>query len=183
MKLNWIYRLSALVCVLLISGLDLNAAPNAQFKLDGITGDSTLPEYAADHVEVYGYNHEVIAPIDLATGQASGKRQHRPFKILKRLSRNSSQFANAWTRNQAIRSAEFKVFGNDPDTGERLQIYVYKFTNLRIISIRDWTANTFDPNTAAQPSYQEISFVYQTIEWQALPDGPVAQDSWAGAQQ
>lgn len=183
MKLNWVHRLSAFVCVLLISGLDANAALNPQFKIDGILGDSTQAQYADDHVEVYGYNHELIAPFDMATGQATGKRQHRPFKFLKRMSRNSSQFANLWTKGQVIRSAEFKVLGNDSNTGETQQIYVYRFTNLRIISIRDWTANTFDPNTAGQPNYQEISFVYQTIEWQSLPDGPVAQDSWAGTQQ
>lgn len=182
MKLNWIHRLSALICVLLISGLDVNGALNSQFKIDGILGDSLVTEYADDHVEVYGYNHEVIAPVDLATGQASGRRQHRPFKILKRMSRNSSQFANLWSKNQVIRNAEFKVFANNLDTGVIEQIYVYRFTNLRIVSIRDWTANTLDSTTANHPTYQEISFVYQSVEWQSLPDGPIAQDSWTTQQ-
>ena len=181
MKINLFHRLCALLCVLLLSGIDLGAAISPQFKIHGITGDSTFSEYP-DHVEVHGYNHEVTSPIDLATGQATGKRQHRPFKILKRLSGNSSQFANAWVRNEVIRSAELKVLGNSPITGEVQIIYAYRFTNIRIISIRDWVVNNLEPNPATLPPLQEISFVYQTIEWQSMPDGPVTQDTWAGAQ-
>jgi type VI secretion system secreted protein Hcp len=34
--------------------------------------------------EVYGYDFLVQSPRDPATGQASGKRQHQPVKIIKR---------------------------------------------------------------------------------------------------
>ena len=176
MKTNWFYRLCALVCVLFISGIDATAALNAYFKADDILGDSVMQGYE-DYTEVHGYNHEVTAPVDVQTGQATGRRQHRPFKILKRISINSPQFENVLVKNQVIPSAEFKLLRANPNTGRNEAYYIYRFTNVRIVSVRDWAPNNQDLSVAAYPHLQEISFVYQAISWE-VPGGPVAEDSW-----
>jgi type VI secretion system secreted protein Hcp len=177
MKMNPLYRVCALLCVLLISGFDVSAALNAYFKADGISGDSTRTGWQ-DYLEVNGFSHEVIAPIDAQSGQATGKRQHKPFKILKEISKNSPQFETFLISGRPIANAELKLL-RASQTGQEENYYIYKFKGVRIISVRDWMANNNDPNAVRYPHLQEITFVYQSIEWQSLPDGTSALDDWS----
>ena len=176
MKVNMIHRLCALLCVLLISGFDATAALNAYFRADNISGDGTRKGFE-NYTEINGYNHEVSSPFDPQTGLATGKRQHRPFKILKELSRSSIDFHNAWVKNQTLKSAELKLY-RPGATGVEVHYYTYRFVGVRVVSIRDWMPNNNDSSVASFPHMQEISFTYDTIEWEFVSGGVIATDSW-----
>lgn len=178
MKMKITHRLCALVCVLLISGFDASAALNAYFKADTITGDATRAGFE-DFTEVNGYNHEVSSPYDPQTGLATGKRQHRPFKILKEISRSSVDFESAWVKGQTLKSAELRLY-RPSQTGLDVNYYTYRFVGVRIVSIRDWMPNNRDSSVLSIPHTQEISFTYDTIEWEFVPGRAAATDSWSG---
>jgi type VI secretion system secreted protein Hcp len=170
-------RLCALLCVFLMSGIDAVAALNAYFKADTITGDSTRANLES-FTEINGYNHEVSAPFDPQTGLATGKRQHRPFKIVKEISRSSVDFHNAWVQGQTLKSAELRLY-RQSQTGQEVNYYTYRFVGIRIVSIRDWMANNNDSNVLSLPYMQEISFTYDTIEWTFVQGGVTATDHWS----
>jgi len=179
MKIKMPHRLCALFCAFLISGLDATAALNAYFKADLISGDGTRKGFE-NYTEINGYNHEVSSPFDPQTGLPTGKRQHRPFKIIKELSRSSIDFHNVWVRGQTLKGGELKLYRLG-STGVEVNYYTYRFTGIRIVSIRDWMANNNDSAVANLPHMQEISFTYDTIEWDFPSGGVTATDSWAPA--
>ena len=176
MKISIIHRLCALLCVFLISGLDAGAALSAYFKADTITGDSPRQGLQA-YTEVNGYNHEVSSPFDPATGLATGKRQHRPFKIVKEVSRSSIDFRNTWVRGQTLKNAELRLY-RQAQTGQEVNYHTYRFIGIRIVSIRDWMPNNRDSAVLNLPHMQEISFTYDTIEWEYVDGGVAATDTW-----
>jgi len=180
MKIKLIHRLCALLCVLLISGFDASAALNAYFKASNITGDVTRAGLE-DFTEVNGYNHEVIAPFDPQTGLATGKRQHRPFKIVKEISRSSVDFQNALVKGQTLKNAELRLY-RQLQTGQEVNYYTYRFIGIRIVSIRDWMPNNNDTAVLQLPHMQEISFTYDTIEWEFVNPSAVATDTWSQSQ-
>jgi type VI secretion system secreted protein Hcp len=176
MKTKLSHRLCALVCALLISGFDASAALNAYFKATGITGDVTRPGLE-DFTEVNGYNHELIAPFDPSTGLATGKRQHRPFKIVKEITRSSIDFENTLVQGQTLKNAEIRLYRQN-QVGQDINYYTYRFVGVRIVSVRDWMPNNKDPAVVQFPHMQEISFTYETIEWEYVNGGFKATDTW-----
>lgn len=64
---------------------DADAALNAQLELKGQkTGKlkaSGAKRGKSAGIEVLAFTHEIRSPRDSATGQATGKRQHKPFKV------------------------------------------------------------------------------------------------------
>ena len=152
------------------------AAYESYFRADDISGDSIRTAWTG-HTAVIGYTHEVSAVRD-SNGQPTGKRQHAPFKILKEVSVNSPQFAGKLVRNQAIATADLLLMKTDAN-GVEINHYTYHFTGVKILSIRNWVANSA---AAASATYdtrelEEISFTYETIEWESLTARRSATDS------
>jgi len=176
MKTTFMHRLCALFCAFLISGFDASAALNAYFQATDIRGDSSRSAWQG-YVEIVGYNHEISSPFDPQTGLTTGRRQHRPFKILKELSASSVDFETALTKGKTLANVQLKLVRQSP-TGQEIVYYIYRFTNARIVSVRDWMPNNRDASTSQFPQMQEISFTYETIEWEAQPSGFTATDSW-----
>ena len=164
------------MCVFLISGFDVGAALNAYFRADTIPGDS-MRKGLESFTEVNAYNHEVSSPFDPATGLASGKRQHRPFKIVKEVSRSSIRLQDAWTKGLTLKSAELKLY-RPSSLGAEVNYYTYRFIGIRIVSIRDWMANNNDSAVASLPHMQEITFTYDTMERVFVETGEIAADTW-----
>lgn len=165
------------MCVFLISGFDAGAALNAYFRADTIPGDS-MRKGLENFTEVNGYNHEVSSPFDPATGLATGKRQHRPFKIVKEVSRSSIALRDAWIKGLTIKNAELRLY-RPSQIGAEVNYFTYRFVGIRIVSIRDWMANNNDAAVVNLPHMQEITFTYDTIEWVYMETGEAATDTWS----
>lgn len=161
----------------LLVGARAAAAPEvvqAYFKADNIPGDATRARWES-YVNLIGYSHEVVTPRDPASGLPTGKRQHKPFTILKENSANSPVFHQAQIKNTVIPKAELILVKLNPNgDGTEIIAYTYRFTNVRIVSIRDWMPNSTEHLTGA-PYPQEIAFTYSTIEWDS--GKAVASDS------
>lgn len=177
MKTKLTRHLCALLCVFFISCFDAGAGLSAFFKATNITGDSQRVG-REEFTEVSAYNHEVISPFDPQTGLLTGKRQHRPFKIVKEVTRSSVDFENALVKGQTLKTAELRLFRIAPD-GREENYYIYRFIGVRIVSVRDWMPNNRDPSADSFSYMQEISFTYDTIEWEYVDGGVTATDIWA----
>ncbi len=71
--------------------MSIDAAKQGKFK-----GEGRDPQKIA----ASGYSQEVNSPRDLATGQASGKRQYQPVYITKEAGASSPQFFQACISNE-----------------------------------------------------------------------------------
>lgn len=128
-------------------------------------------------IEVIQLQHEIISPRDPATGQASGRRQHKPFVIRKELDKSSPLLFKALVTGDPLSSVELKFFLTDPKGLEKLY-YTIKLTNAHISSIQTALPDARNPALSQYKVYEEIAFTYQKIEWTWVDGGVSASDDW-----
>ena len=101
-------------------------------------------------VQVSGYSHEIVSPRDIATGQATGKRQHKPLTIVKQWSGTTPLLLNALITNEVLQKVEITLsHGSTP----------FARVTLRDASISDYSVSN---------ETESWSFTYQRITWESL---------------
>lgn len=129
-------------------------------------------------IQVFAFSHEVVSPRDPATGQATGKRQHQPFRCVLAQSKATPLLFAALAKNEKIPKVTINFFKASQTSGVETLYYKIELTNASLSSVRPWMANVKDPTVANFGSQVEIAFVYEKITWTAT-DGPVtSEDSW-----
>jgi type VI secretion system secreted protein Hcp len=130
------------------------------------------------------YRHEIKSPRDVATGQASGKRQHGPILITKEWGASSPQFFQALVTNEVLKSVLFEFFHTTPDGLEEVY-HTVKLTNATISSIRYMTGSDGESSNSSKHSgaydtheLEEVGFTYQRIELENKPGKTSAEDDW-----
>src|SRR5207237_380983 len=84
--------------------------------------------------EVLGFAYGVSSPRDAATGQASGKRIHKPLIITKELDKSSPILFQALVTNEVLPEVNFQ-FTRAGSDGKEIQYYTIKLTNATISEI------------------------------------------------
>ncbi len=161
-------------------------ALNAYLKLKGAKqGDikgSVTQKGREGMIAVHSFDHEITSPRDSASGQATGKRQHRPFTITKEIDKSTPLLHKALTDNEVITSWELKCFAPRTSAagggGQEVNHFTIKLTNASISDIVDIMENNLIPDDAKLPLMQQISFTYQKIEWTWVDGGISSQDDW-----
>src|ERR1051326_3029705 len=92
---------------------------------------------------------ETISPRDLATGQASGKRQHKPILITKEWDAASPQLFSALVNNEILKSVLFEFVKTNAQ-GAEFVYHTVKLTNASVSDIKayldltDTTGDAYD---------------------------------------
>lgn len=127
---------------------------------------------------VLSFAYEVSSPRDVATGQASGKRQHKPIVITKEWGPASPQLFQACVTNEVLKSVVLN-FSRTNASGEEEVYYTIKLTNATVSGIRQYTP---DPQKSlGTVPLEEVSFTFQKIEMESVDGKTVAMDDWMGA--
>ncbi len=108
-----------------------------------------------------GMSHEIVSPRDAASGQATGKRQHKPFTIVKEWDKATPLLLNALTTNETLTSV---LIGLLKPNGQ--QFATIKLTNAQL---SHYVANGLT---------EHWSFTYQKITWTHVDGGTTAEDDW-----
>jgi len=161
-------------------------ALNAYLKLTGQKqGDiqgSVTQKGREGKIMVIAVSHEIISPRDEISGQATGKRQHKPFVITKELDKSTPLLFKALVTNENITSWELQFFGAKTKSGTGAGIetnnYTVKLTNANIAGIKSIMLNNKDPELVKFAPYEEIEFTYEKIEWTWIDGGITATDDW-----
>lgn len=131
---------------------------------------------------IIAVSHEVLSPRDSASGQATGKRQHKPFVITKELDKSSPLLYKALINNENISEWELQFWTPQVAAatcvGAERQHYTVKLTNARICDIKFSMLNNKNPELARFAEFEEIAFTYQKITWTWNDGGIKAQDDW-----
>lgn len=161
-------------------------ALNAYLKITGskqgnIKG-SCIQKGKEGLIEVIAFDHEIISPRDAATGQATGKRQHKPLVITKELDKSTTSLLKALIQNEALTSFELKFFapnklGTAGGQGTQVNHFTIRVKNAFIVNIKTIMPNNKNPDLTKYAEYEEWSFVYEEIEWVWTEGGSSASDS------
>lgn len=154
-----------------------HAADPTYLQVSGINGEMTQAGREG-WFEVYGWNHEVVSPRDAATGLPTGKRQHRPFRMVLLHSDGIVDLIKAMVDNTSIPKTTINLWRAD-STGAEQKYFQYELQNVRVTSVRPWQPNKADRAAADYPQMVEISFTYQKIIWSNGDGSVVAEDTWS----
>ncbi|HET7467707.1 MAG TPA: type VI secretion system tube protein TssD [Candidatus Dormibacteraeota bacterium] len=138
-----------------------------QFK-----GDTLAGKGASSTIAVVAYQYSVTSPRDLATGQASGKRQHHPVVITHELGNSSPQFFEAIVTNEVLDKVVINFAKTDASG---------KLTTFYVVTLRDATVSEFKQYSSGNSVLEDISFTFRQIEQQDKTDNITVIDSWVAA--
>jgi type VI secretion system secreted protein Hcp len=133
---------------------------------------------AADKIAGVRFLAETISPRDAATGQASGKRQHKPITITKEWGAASPQLFQALVDNEVLKSVLFEFVKTNAQ-GKEFVYHTIKLTNATVSDIKsylDLTDTTGDPYDAHE--LEDVSFTFQKIEIENKEAKTSASDDW-----
>jgi type VI secretion system secreted protein Hcp len=145
-----------------------------------IQGDSTQTSLGrANSIECLYFEHAVQTAQVAGSGLATGRRTYDPIRIVKRIDKASVLLAKALVQNQVVEGV-FKFFRPSPTgDGTTEQFYTLSFKQGRIASFQQVTPETFDPESAAYPELEEVTFVFRTIRWEYVKGAITFADSWS----
>ncbi len=131
------------------------------------------------------YRHEIKSPRDIATGQASGKRQHGPISITKEWGASSPQIFQSLVTNEILKSVLFEFIQTTPEGAEEIY-HTIKLVNATVSQVRYMTGGqTVEGSGSAKHSasydtheLEEVSFTYQRIEIENKNGKTAAFDDW-----
>jgi len=177
-------KLFSLTVLLIVLSVTAANATNFYMQIDGtkqgkFKGESVKPNFT-DFMECVKFYYEVKSPRDVATGQASGKRQHRPITITKEWGAASPQIFQALTTNEVLKSVVIKFVKVNSDNIEEVYQTITlsnaQISDIKYIKDYDLTGNQTFVNQSGE--FEEISFTFQKIQIDNVQGKTTANDDW-----
>ena len=160
----------------------LNAFLTLQGKKQGAIKGSVTQKGREGTIMVIEAKHEVLVPMsNTGGGAAVGKRVHKPFVITKELDKSSVLLYQAMVNMEELTTWELKFYtpgGTASSAGMEKQHYTVRLSNVFITDIRFTLPNTKNTDTAKLNPYEEIEFIYQSIEWVWVDGNITTTDQW-----
>ncbi len=126
----------------------------AATKQGTLNGEARAPHEHELAVVEFGY--ELSSPRDLASGQASGKRQHRPVVITKECGPATPQLFQACITNEVFESVVLDCYGSDGTSTDAL-VHTVKLTHAAVSQFHQFT----DPRLGL---LERVSLTFEKIE-------------------
>jgi type VI secretion system secreted protein Hcp len=131
------------------------------------------------------FAHSIKSPRDVATGRASGKRQHGPITFTKEWGASTPQLMQALCTNEMLPSVAFE-FIHTNDMGQEEVYYKITLTNATVSAVNYNTgaAGASEASARTTSAYdtmevEAVSLTYQKIVHEQPIAGTVAIDDWA----
>ena len=168
---NAVAALSAALAILsttLPAGAALNASLSLKGQKQGVIKGGSRQLGREGTITVFAVSHGVASPHSHG-GVPSGPRMPKPLVITKELDQASPLLLSALVSNENIVELTLHFYGQQPASvtgvGKEMQIYSIKLTNAHLVGIDFKLPNNRNPEEAKLPQYEEVSFVYDKIEW------------------
>jgi type VI secretion system secreted protein Hcp len=143
-------------------------------KQGAFKGDGLKAKGHENQMLALTFDYGIVSPRDIATGQASGKRQHKPVTITKEWGASTPQFLVATATNEQLTKVLMEFWDTDPLKGgaQRLH-FVVTLTNASVAEVRQRLANDL--------LTEDISFTFQKIMVEDKVGKTVFQDDWSAS--
>jgi type VI secretion system secreted protein Hcp len=156
----------------------LNASLRLVGQKSGKIQGSVTQKGREGTISVIASSHAILSPRDPATGLPTGKRQHRPLSITKELDRSTPILRSVLTSNETLTTCDLLYYRADRATGIEAQYFTIRLTNASIDSIEMQMPNNKHAELMALETFEDVTFVYQKIEWTWTDGGVAAADDW-----
>jgi type VI secretion system secreted protein Hcp len=152
--------------------LDLTLQQSGKVK-----GDSTTTSLNRKGlIEVWEFEHDVSAPRDPATGQATGRRIEKPIRIVTPVGTASAILFQALVGNETLVKAVFRFFKHDR-AGKEKEFFKITIEDGTISSMSTQLPNV-KGDAAVHAEYHDLEFTYRKITIENLEAGNSATDDW-----
>jgi type VI secretion system secreted protein Hcp len=150
-------------------------------KADGkdIKGESTQTSMGREgSIECVSYEQAVKTAREEGTNTVTGRRQHQPIKIMKRIDQSSPLIMKALTENQKI-EAVFKFYRPNPaNDGSTEQFYTVQLKEGNVSAVKQSVHDTVAKETAGLAPMEAVEFVFKEIIWRYEKGGVEHPDKW-----
>ncbi len=139
---------------------------------------SSEKEGREDTSDVFEIEHSIHQPVEPTTGQASGVRVHSPMRVVKMIDKATPGFHKALCTGQNLAEVVLTFYRIDPATRSEDKYYSITLKQARIVDIRPYMPMSFVPSNESYRHMEQVSFVYEEIEWNWMPDSAIEMDKW-----
>ena len=112
-----------------------------------------------------------LSPRDAASGQATGKRQHKPVTIYKEVDKASPMLMKAFSEKENLTEVTLTYY-RAGKKGATEKWYTITLKEVLISGLKS-------PSDNKGQTQEEISFTFQKIEWTWFDGGITATDDWS----
>ena len=124
------------------------------------------------------FSYGVKAPRDVATGMASGKRQHDMFVAVKEIGPSTPQLFQACVTNEVLKTVLFEYIHTTKEGKEEVY-YTVKLTNATVAAVKQYFSQSAKHSESADVhELEEISFTFQKIDMEHKVAKTAASDDW-----
>lgn len=157
-----------------------SSGSSVYLRIDGtknpMPGEVTQKGREAQHL-ILAYSHEIISPRDAASGQATGKLQHQPFRLVKLINRSSPLLLQALANNEIIPTVTIDIW-TPSAVGTEVKLLTYVLKNARLVSVRPWMPNKHDSSALSYGPAEEIALTYESISENFMNGVSTGEASW-----
>ncbi len=146
-------------------------------RIPGCPGSSEK-EGREDTSDIFEIEHEVHAPTSPETGQPMGSRIHGALRLVKQIDKASPRLHEAVCKGESFKEVTLDFYRISPETRQEVKYYTITMKKVMITQIRPYMPNTLVAANERLQHMEQISLVYQEIEWHWLPDRIMASDKW-----
>ncbi len=139
---------------------------------------SSEKEGRDDTSDIFEIEHSIHQPVEPTTGQASGVRVHSPMRVVKMIDKATPGFHKALCTGQNLADVVLTFYRIDPATRSEDKYYSITLKQARIVDIRPYMPMSFVPANESYRHMEQVSFVYEEIEWNWMPDSAIEMDRW-----
>jgi len=131
-----------------------------------IEGPVSVSGLGAGFIKVIGFSENISAEFDQTTGLPTGKRQHRPVRIVKEIDQTSPRIRQALYDGGTLSSVTVRFLRPNPDSGATEIFYLVTLTNAHVVSIIP-NHISVEPGLNV-PETETISLTYEKMNTQWL---------------
>jgi type VI secretion system secreted protein Hcp len=131
-----------------------------------------------DTSDVFEIEHHVHAPFRSEDGMPAGVRVHGPLRVVKQIDKATPGFHKALCTAQNLKQVVLSFYRIDPASRSEQEYFKITLKKARIVDIQPYMPMSFVPANESYRHMEQVSFVYEEIEWNWLPDSVIEQDSW-----
>jgi type VI secretion system secreted protein Hcp len=128
-------------------------------------------------IPTLGFDYSVQTPHDMASGMATGKRQHTPVVIFKAIDNASPQILQALNTGEVLKSVTIDLLKSE--NGKLIVIRSIRLINAMVSKISQYGGA--GAPSKMMPNYspiEEVSFTFQKIEMLNGSGKTISADDW-----
>ncbi len=130
-----------------------------------------------DTILVYEFSHVLASELSDTTGQPTGKRQHKPIVIVKRMNRATPMLMQAWATAETMDEFTLDFYKID-DSGKEVCYYRITLEDAQIVGIEQFKPMVFVDENKPYHDMERVRFVYSRIRSENLEYAIDAQADW-----